>query len=48
MSERELDMWMAFLCAAYDGTPVTVERSKRGKIVNVEVHDTKSKEDVPQ
>ena len=39
MSEHELDMWMAFLCAAYDGASVTVERNKRGKIVDVEVHE---------
>ena len=26
MSDYELDMWVAFICAAYGGTPATVEQ----------------------
>ena len=39
MDKREWELLDKLLCAAYDGTPVTIHKSKNGKIVDVEVHD---------
>lgn len=42
MDKREWELLYKLLCAAYDGKPVTIHRSERGKIVDIEVHDEKS------
>jgi len=42
MDKREWELLDKLLCAAYDGKPVTIHRSERGKIVDIEVHDEKS------
>ncbi len=39
MDKHEWELLDKLLSAAYDGTPVTIHRSKNGKIVDVEVHD---------
>ena len=41
MDKTEWDLLDKLLCAAYDGKPVTIHRSERGKIVGIEVHDEK-------
>ena len=39
MDKHEWELLDKLLCAAYDGKPITIQRSKRGKIIGVEVHD---------
>ena len=41
MDKTEWDLLDKLLCAAYDGKPVTIHRSERGKIMGIEVHDEK-------
>ena len=44
MDKHEWELLGKLLCAAYDGRPVTIRRSKRGKIVDIEVHDERKDE----
>lgn len=39
MDKAEWALLDKLLCAAYDGKPVTIHKSDRGKIIDVEVHD---------
>ncbi len=39
MDKHEWELLDKLLCAAYDGKPVTIHKSNRGKIISVEVHE---------
>lgn len=45
MDKHEWELLDRLLCAAYDGKPVTIHKSERGKILSVEVHEDDKRRD---
>ena len=39
VDQNELELLCDFLCAAYDGKPITIHKTDNGRIIGVDVHE---------
>jgi hypothetical protein len=39
VDQNELERLCDFLCAAYDGKPITIHKTDSGRIIGVNVHE---------